>query len=92
MCIRDRFQPGEFGLGVLIAGFGRFALACDAVLHNFQICKDQFHVDGINIAFRIHAHGYVHIIHYMDNILVVKAAHHMDDGVAFPDMAQEFIA
>ena len=58
----------------------------DAALQHFEICKDQFQVDGLNIAERVHASV------DMDDVLVLKTAHHMDDRVDFTDICQELVA
>ena len=85
-------QPGEFRLGVLVAGLSGLGLAGDAVLHHLQVGEDQFHIDGVDVALRVHAHGDIDVVHHVDDVVVVKAAHHMDDGVALADVAQELVA
>ena len=85
-------QPGSFGSSGLIAGLGGFLLAAQAVADNFQVGQDQLQVDGVNIADGVNAFRLVHILHNMDDVVIVKAAHHMYNGIALADMAQELVS
>ena len=79
-------QPLGRRAGLLVAGFGGFGHAGLAVLHHFQIAEDQLGVDGLDVADGVHA-----ALH-MDHIGAVKAAHHVHNGVALPDVAQKLVA
>ena len=73
-----------------LAGFlVHLGCACDlgnAALQHFQISKDQFQVDGLNIAQRIDTAVDV------NDIFILKTAHDMDDGIHLADIGQELIA
>ena len=43
-------------------------------------------------AMGIHGLGLGHVLHDMDDVVVVEAAHDMDDGVALADVAEELVA
>ena len=64
------------GLGVLV----------DPPLHHLQVGHDQLQVDDLNVP------GGVAAALHVDDIGVVEAAHHMDDGVGLPDVGQELVA
>ena len=57
-----------------------------AFMDTFEITEDQLIVDDINIPQRIY--GAVDV----DDILVLKAADYMDNGVHFPNVGQEFVS
>ena len=46
----------------------------------------------INVPDGVHALGLVDVLDHMNDVVVVKAAHHMDDGVALADVAQKLVA
>ena len=85
-------QPGGFRRRVLVAGLGGLLLAAQAVVDHFQVGQDQFQVDGVDVPQGVHVLGLVHVLHHMHDVVVVKAAHHMYQRVAFPDMPQELVA
>ena len=47
---------------------------------------DELKVYGLYITERVHLSVYVY------DVLIVKAAHHMDDGVGHPDVGEELVA
>ena len=86
-------QPGGLGGGTLVvAALGGLGHAAGAVLHHFQVGQDQLVVDGVNVRDGVHGLGLGDVLHHMDDVVVVKAAHHMHDGVALADVAQELVA
>ena len=86
-------QPGGLGGGTLVvAALGSLGHAAGAVLHHFQVGQDQLVVDGVNVRDGVHGLGLGDVLHHMDDVVVVKAAHHMHDGVALADVAQELVA
>ena len=58
----------------------------DAALEDVQVGEDQLQVDDLDVAFGADAALDV------DNLAVLKAAHHMDDGVHLADVGEEFVA
>ena len=58
----------------------------NTAFQHFEVGKDQFKVDRLNVAQRIYTS--VH----MDDIVVVEAPHNVDNGVHFPDIGQELVA
>ena len=61
---------------------GLFAAAGDG----FDVGEDQLGLDGVDVARGIDAA--VHV----DDVFVLKAAHHVDDGVHFADVGEELVA
>ena len=51
-----------------------------------KVGQDQLQVDGLDVACRVNR-----AVH-MDDVVVVKAAHNMDNGVDLADMGQELVA
>ena len=91
--VSQLLQPGCFGSGALVvAALGGFGHPARAVLHHFQVGEDQLIVDGVDVGDGIHGLGLGHILHHMDDVVIVKAAHHMHDGVTLADVAQELVA
>ena len=79
---------GHLGLGgvFLVAGLDQLGRLVPALLHRFHIGEDQLQVDGLNIP------GGVHAAVHVDDVVVLKAAHHVHDGVAFPDVGKKLVA
>ena len=86
-------QPsGLGGSALVVAALGSFCHAASAVLHHLKVGEDQLVVDGFNIGNGIYSLGLGHVLHHMDDVVIVKAAHHVHDGVALADMAKELVA
>ena len=86
-------QPGSFGGGTLVvAAFGGFGHPAGPVLDHFQVGEDQLIVDDVDVGQGIDGLCLGDVLHHVDDVVVVKAADHVDDGVAFPDVAQELVA
>ena len=90
--LHQRLQPFALGLCGFVAGLGGLGEPVQPVLGQLQVGEDQLHVDGLNVPVRVHGHRLGGVLHHMDDVVVVKAADHMDDGVALPDVAQELVA
>ena len=58
----------------------------NTALQNFQICKDQFQIDCLDVAHRIHTAIYV------NHIAVLEAAHYMNDRVYFTNISEELVS
>mmetsp|Transcript_99441 Transcript_99441/g.197044 ORF Transcript_99441/g.197044 Transcript_99441/m.197044 type:complete len:228 (+) Transcript_99441:519-1202(+) len=50
-----------------------------------QVCEHEFQIDGFNVA------GWVYRAIHVRDIIVLKAAHHMYNGIHLPDVAKEFV-
>ena len=86
-------QPGSLGGSTLVvAALGGLCHAACTVLHHFQVGEDQLIVDGVDVGDGVHSLGLGDILHHMDDVVIVKAAHHVHDGVALADVAQELVA
>ena len=70
----------------LLISLGRFHRFVDAALDHLHIRKDELHIDDINITPRIGS------ALDMDDIFIIKTAHHVDDCIRRPDVAEEFVA
>ena len=58
----------------------------DAALYQLDVAEDQLEVDGLDVACGIDRSFDV------DDVVVVKTAHHVDDRVAFADVRKELVA
>ena len=67
-------------------------LAAQAVADDLEVGQDQLQVDGINVADGVNALGLVDVLDHMNDVVIVEAAHNMDDGVALADVAQKLVA
>ena len=78
----------QVGLGgvFLFARFNQLPGLFLPLGYGFHIREDQFQIDGFNIP------GGVHAAVHMDDIFILKAAHHMHHRVAFPNVGKEFVA
>ena len=86
-------QPCGFGGSALVvAALGGLCHAACAVLHHLKVGQDQLVVDGVDVGNGVHGLGLGNILHHMDDVVIVKAAHHMHNGVALADVAQELVA
>ena len=81
----NAFQNPVLHRGFL-AGAQLLFEAFAALLHLGQIGQGQLQIDHLHIAQRIHRPRDV------DDVVVFKATHHMDDGVNFPDVGQELVS
>lgn len=80
-------QEFVFYLCCLVAThLGYFLHALDAVFHGVEVFQLQLCVDDFLVA-----HG-VHRAVHVDDVAVVEAAQHVDDGIALADVAQELVA
>ena len=72
--------------GILVFAFGRFGGPQNGFLDSVEIGKCEFGVNNIYIIRRANS------AFHMNYIFVVKAAHHMGDGMSLTNSAQKFIA
>ena len=70
----------------LLVPLARFGVLVNPALHHLQVGHDQLQVDDGNIP------GGVTAALHVDDVVVVKAAHHVDNGVGLPDVGQELVA
>ena len=86
-------QPcGLGGSALVVAALGSLCHAASAVLHHLKVGEDQLVVDGLNIGNGVNGLGLGHVLHHMDDVVIVKAAYNVHDGVALADVAQELVA
>lgn len=81
----DLFEGFEFRLCVFV-GFGIFACAFDAFFDLAEVGENEFEGNDIDISERVY--GAVDV----GDVVVVKAANHVDDGVDFADVGEELVA
>ncbi len=82
----DLFQHGDQADRVLVAALGLLAVTGDGLFDRRQVGQRQFGADGFNVGDRVDLAGDV------DDIVVVEAAHHVDDGIGLADVGQELVA
>ena len=86
-------QPcGLGGSTLVVAALCGLGHAACAVLDDFEVGEDELVVDGVDVGDGVHGLGLGHVLHDMDDVVVVEAAHDMDDGVALADVAEELVA
>ena len=86
--VREQFlQEGVFLRGVLVRPAARRVFdAVRAFLHRLDVRKDEFEVDGLNVA-----HGIDRTLD-VRHVFVLETAHHVNDRVHFADMRKELVA
>ena len=72
-------------LGQCLIGARLTANAIQTLFQALQVRQDQFGFDNFNIANRVHRPLHVH------HVVIVKATHHFEDGIAFADVPQELV-
>ena len=80
------FQQGDLALCVFIAAFGDTAHPIEALFYRFKIRKRQFGIYRVDVRSRVNCIGHV------GDIFIFETAHHMGDGIAFPDVGEELVA
>ena len=86
-------QPGSLcGSPLVVAALGSLGHPARAVLNDLKVREDQLVVNGIDVSDGVHGLGLGHVLHHMDDVVVIKAAHHVHDGITLADVAQELVA
>ena len=70
----------------LLVPLGGLLCLVNAPVHHLHIGHDQLQVNGVHVPDGVG--GALHV----DDVLVVEAADHMDDGIGHTDVGQEFVA
>ena len=73
-----------FGKGLVISRSS--GSLCNSSLQYFKIGENQLQIDRLDVTDRINA-----AVH-MDDVGILKAAHHMNDGVHLTDVGQELVS
>ena len=79
-------DEGHFGLGFLVAAACLAFAGRKSFFHGGDIRQNEFRVDDVNVAQRVHGTEFV------DDVVIVKAADYLHDGVHFTDVRQELVA
>ena len=82
----QKFASGEASLGFGVAGTCTLSFGSEALFDSVQVLEDEFRFNHFDVADRVHRT--VHV----DDVFVVKAAHHFHDGFAFADVGEELVA
>ena len=85
-CLEHALDKRQFQFRFAVAAARPPGRRLEASLHDFEIGEKQFRIDGLDVA-----QGVDRALH-MGDVAVIEAADHMDDGVDFADMAEEFVA
>jgi hypothetical protein len=83
---QQAFEDADQLLRFLVAGAGLLALAVERTFDGGQIGQRQFGQDRFDVRERVDA------ARDMDDIVVLEAAHDVDDGVGLADVGQELVA
>ena len=73
-------------LRFLVARARHFVVAVQALLDRAHVGQAQLGLDHLDVGDRVDLAGHV------DHVLVIEAAHHVDDGVGFADVREELVA
>ena len=76
-------QPRRF---LVVARLGRLQVALQALLDGRQVGQAELGLDDLDVGDRVDLAGDV------DHVLVVEAAHHVDDRVGLADVRQELVS
>ena len=90
--LQQAFQNGGLAQELLVAALGGLLGAVDAALDHLTVGQNQLQVDALNITGGIHGDGLGGVLHHVHDVLVVKAADHVHDGVGHTDVAEELVA
>ncbi|OIQ81649.1 hypothetical protein GALL_365730 [mine drainage metagenome] len=71
---------------LLVAGAALLVQAVDGLLHGAEVGQAQLGLDDADVGQRVDMAGDV------DHVLVLEAAHDVDDGVGFADVGEELVA
>ena len=71
---------------LVVAGLGHLAVAREALLDRRQVGQAQLGLDDLDVGDRVDLAGDV------DHVLVVEAAHHVDDRIGLADVGEELVA
>ena len=91
----EMLRQGPEYLGLvqeLLVALGGLGGLLHPAVHHVQVRHDQLQVDGLDVAQGVHRHVGPGVGHHVHDVLVVEAAHHMDDGVGAADVLQELVA
>ena len=80
------FEERCLGQRLFIAALGCLFAAVDPPFYQVNVGEHQLQVDGLNIPRR------ANLAADMDDLAVIKAAHHMDDGIHLANMGKELVA
>jgi len=80
------FEDGAELDGLLVAGTAELVGAVDLLFHAGQVGQAQLGLDHLDVGDR------VDLVVHVDDVVVVEAAHHVDDGVGLADVRQELVA
>ena len=85
--MRHQFREQlDVGDGVLVLAADLLLIAIQLLLGGLDVREDEFGLDHPDVADR------VDLAHAVDDIVVIEAANHMDDGVALADVGEEVVA
>ena len=76
----------------LVAALGGLFGPVDAALDHLAVRQDQLQVDAFDVTGGVHGNSLAGVLHHVHDVVVIKAADHMDDGVGHADVAQELVA
>ncbi len=76
----------QLGRLLVVAGLGRLGIALQALVDGAQVGQAQLGLDHLDVGNRVDLAGHV------DDVRVVEAAHHVDDGIGLANVRQELVA
>ena len=82
----DAFEQLQLAAQPLVAALHHLLRAVDAALHGLKVGKHQLEIDRLHIARGVDAA--VHV----DDVLILKAAHHVHHSVHLTDVGEKFIS
>ena len=79
-------DEGHLRLGFLVSAAGLALPGGKPFVHGGDVRQNELRIDDFNVAQGVHGTKLV------DDVVIVKAAHHLHDGVHFTDIRQELVA
>ena len=76
----------QLGHRLLVARLGRAAHAVEPLLDRAEVGERELELDHLAVAHRVHRS------HHVQHVVVVEAAHHVDDRVGLADVREELVA
>src|SRR5690606_3997568 len=83
---QQTLEDVQLGLGLLVTALGHPLDPLDGLFHGVHVGEGKLGVDYFDVG------GGVNLVGDVDDVAVVKAAHHMGDGVGLANVGQELVA
>ena len=76
----------------LLVALGHLRRLFDAAVDHLKVCHDELQVDRLNVAQGVDGDVRARVSHDVHDVLIVEAAHDVDNGVRAADVLKELVA